>query len=123
LVSKNSKNTLPKILHSLTARELFLYSKIPLNYLEGFIAGKFKPNREHREKLSHVSRFFYGISKIEKRAHVARWKFRIVRIFLSLSERGFLFDLIDDDSYFRELDRLVDEHWDEILASFMEKTQ
>lgn len=119
--SKNSKNILPLILQDLSAKELFLYSKIPLSFLESFIAGKFKPNVEHREKLSYVSRMFYGLSKIEIRAQITRRKFRAIRNFYSLSERDFLFDQTDDDSYCKTLDQYVEKYWDEIVASFMEK--
>lgn len=120
-MSKNSKNVLPLILQDLSAKELFLYSKIPFNYLESFIAGRFKPNREHREKLSYVSRMFYGLSRKEKCAQVVRKKFRTVRNFFSLSERDFLFDQKDDDSYCKTLDQFIDKYWNEIVASFAER--
>ncbi len=119
--SKNSKNVLPKIFHDFSAKELFLYSRIPFNYLESFITGRFKPNVEHREKLSYVSRMFYGLSKDEKRAQIERKKFRAVRNFLSFSERDFLFDQTDDDSYCKILDQYVEKYWKEIVASIEEK--
>jgi len=70
------KNTIPSSLHALTIHELFLFTRIPLHLLDGFVKGRFKPNVSDREKLTRVSLPFYSWNEQERQLYVQRRKYR-----------------------------------------------
>jgi len=113
------ENHLPPPLHSLTLKELFLFTGTSLYPLEGFMQGKFKPRREDREKLTDISRRFYAWNDLEKIAFLQRTKWRKVRSFLSLSEKEELFH--NPEKYPQRLDALVDKYWDRIIVATVGK--
>lgn len=119
----HSKNVLPSSLHGLTIRELFLYTRIPLWRLEGFIEGKFKPNPEDREKLTRAQRAIYHWNQEERDLYVARRKYRELRGFINIEEKAALLDKPTQESYHRELDRLILKYWDEIAAVPIEQEE
>ena len=112
---KSQKNNLPPPLHNLTLKEIFVLTGIPLYLIEGFIKGEFKPCRKDREKLTNLSRRFYGWNDLEKTAFLQRKKWRILRGFLSLSEKEELFN--QPEKYSKRLDALVDKYWDRIVLT------
>lgn len=115
MVNKKTPNVyLPSSLLSLSAKELYLYSKIPLYRLNGFISGEFRPNKTDRAKLTDVGAPFYSWSKLRRHAYVSRKKWRAVKKFLSLTEKQELFS--DPENYEERLDGYVDKYWAEIVA-------
>lgn len=112
-----TQNVLPSPIQDLTIREIFLFTRIPLYLLEGFINGKFKPNRSDREKLTIVSLPFYKWNDLERKAFIQRKKYRAIRGFLSLAEKEELFNRPERDKYNQKLDELVEKYWDQILVA------
>ena len=110
---------LPPPLQSLSLKEIFLFTGIPLHLLQGFKEGKFKPNYIHREKLSNISRPFYKWNEFEKKAFIQRKKYRQVCAFLSWAEKDEL--LNQPEKYAQRLDKLVDKYWDRIVIAVTEK--
>jgi len=115
--SKNptTQNTLPFPIKDLSLKELFLLTRIPLHLLEGFITGRFKPNRSDREKLTKASLQFYKCSKLEKEAFVQKKKWKALKSFLSLHEKEELFS--KPEKYIQKLDELTNKYWDQILIA------
>ena len=116
-----SSNNLSPSIRNLTAVDIFLFTKISIHLLEGFITGKFKPNSQDREKLSDLSRRFYRRSENQIRAYVDRKKYREVRPFLSTAEKDNLFSQKTEELYSRTLDKLVKQHFDQIVLALAEK--
>lgn len=114
-MSNPKQNNLPPSLQDLTPHELFLFTGIPLHLLDGFISGKFKPNKSDREKLSVLSRKFFRKNNFEKRALIDREKYRSVRSFLSLAEKEELFN--QPDKYNLKLNEFLKKYWDQILIA------
>lgn len=110
---------LPPPLQSLSLKEIFLLTGIPLHLLQGFKEGKFKPNYIHREKLSNISRPFYKWNEFERKAFIQRKKYRVVRDFISWAEKDEL--LNQPQKYAQRLDKLVDKYWDRIIVAVAEK--
>jgi hypothetical protein len=121
--SSHPQSILPSSLRGFTARELFLYTRIPLWRLEGFIEGRFKPNPEDREKLTRAQRAIYHWNPEERDLYVARRKYRELRGIINIEEKAALLDKPTQDSYNRELDRLILKYWDEIAAIPIEQEE
>ena len=111
-----NKNTVPSSLHGLTIHELFLFTRIPLHLLDGFVNGKFKPNPVDREKLTKASLPFYKWNAQERELYVARRKYRELRGLISVEEKARLLDKPNQPAYDRELNRLLEKYWEEIVA-------
>ncbi len=116
---KNRTNFLPPPIQNLTLQEVYLFSKIPLHLLRGFINGIFRPNRKHREKLTNISIAFYNWTELEREAFIQRKKYRAIKKFISLKEKEDLF--CRPESYGKKLDPLIKKYWDDIVIAFAEK--
>lgn len=121
--SSHQKNILPSSLRPFTARELFLYTRIPLWRLEGFITGRFKPNPEDREKLTRTQRAIYHWNQEERELYMARRKYRELRGIIDVEEKAALLDKRTQREYDQELDRLILKYWDEIAAIPIEQDE
>jgi len=115
------ENYLPPPIQDLTAVEVFLFTRISLHLIQGFIEGKFKPARHDRENLSTFANKFYRWNEVEKQAFVERKKYREVRKFLSLAEKDELFSQQSKNEYNRKLDKFVDKYFDQIIQAAAEK--
>ena len=106
---------LPPPLRALTAHELFILTRIPLVLLQGFIEGRFKPNKTDRERISNVAVPFYAWSAFERTQFVQRKKYKAIKPFLSPEDEGSY--LCQGGDYGKKLDALVDKYWDKITAA------
>ena len=114
-----TKNNLPIPLQSLTPKELFLYTGIPLNRLETIARGEFKSSEFDQKKLSYASVPFYNLNVVERDGFVQRKKYRIIRRFVSPAEKIEL--LSDLEKYLERLDALIDKYWDQIVIAFTDR--
>jgi len=119
LKNPKTKNNLPILLQSLTPKEIFLYSGIPLNRLKVIATGEFKSNENDRQKLTSASMLFYGMNAFEIQGFVQRKKYRIIRSVISMTEKNEL--LSDGEKYLERLDALIDRHWDQIVKKITEE--
>jgi len=113
-----SQNNLPPPLKNLNSYEVFLFTRIPLHLIEGFINGTFKPNREHREKLSNLSRKFFRWDEAKIRACIEEKKYETLRCFLSPEEKENLLLLVnqpDKNKYSQKLNELLLKYLEPIL--------
>lgn len=116
---KNPTNYLPSPIQSLTLQEVYIFSKIPLHLLRGFANGTFRPNKEHRKKLTNISIPFYSWTEIEREAFIQKKKYRAIKRFISLKEKEELF--CRPESYGKKLDPLIKKYWDDIVIAFTER--
>lgn len=117
-MSKNP-STLSKPLHSLTSKEIFIWTAIPLYLIEGFKRGEYKPTHTHRKRLSKTSEQFYAMNDARKIAAIQQKKWRSLKSFLSFAERQDLFS--NPSTYGKKLDKYLDVHWDKIVVAVTEK--
>lgn len=114
------KNTLPRPLQDLSAREMFILTHIPLHLLEGFIEGRFKPSKSDHKKIASTAVSFYTFTNTyERDQFIQRKKYRAIKHFLSKEDKESLY--CRPENYAKEIDALVDKHWDKIVRSAEER--
>jgi hypothetical protein len=120
----NQSTTLIPALRNLSVRELFILTKgkIPLNLLQGFKEGLFKPNRHHREILTALgNRLARWIEMGMIEDYVNREKFRALQTILNVVEKDDILSRPEKITYAEKLDEYIEKHFDRIIVGFAEK--
>jgi len=119
-----NQSTLIPALKNLPCKELFILTggQIPLHILQGFIEGRFKPNRQHREILTKLgNKLLRWIESGLKQDYIDRKKYRLLQSLISIVEKDDILSRPENITYTEKLDEYINKYWDQVILAIAEK--